>query len=82
VRVVQRRQGVQIACLEEIAYLNGYIDSDALAKRGKLFEKTTYGQRLLSLAQAAPHSRDDESVSPPLGPHDRVVLPYGRRVGR
>jgi glucose-1-phosphate thymidylyltransferase len=82
VRVVQRRQGVQIACLEEIAYLNGYIDRDALAKRGKLFEKTTYGQRLLSLAQAAPYSRDDESVSPPLEPHDRVVLPYGRRVGR
>lgn len=80
VRVVQRRQGVQIACLEEIAYLNGYIDSDALAKRGRLFEKTAYGQRLLSLAQAAPHPRDDESAA--LEPYDRVVLPYERRVGR
>lgn len=82
VRVVQRRQGVQIACLEEIAYLNGYIDRETLAKRGKLFEKTTYGQRLLSLAQSSPRSRDEESVSRPLEPYDRVILPYERRVGR
>ena len=74
VRVVQRRQGVQIACLEEIAYLNGYIDCDTLAKRGRLFEKTAYGQRLLSLAQNGPPSGDGESVSQPLEPHDRVIL--------
>jgi glucose-1-phosphate thymidylyltransferase len=82
VRVVQRRQGVQIACLEEIAYLNGYIDSETLAKRGRLFEKTAYGQRLLSLAKTPLHSRDDESLSQPLERYDRVVLPYERRVGR
>jgi glucose-1-phosphate thymidylyltransferase len=82
VRVVQRRQGVQIACLEEIAYLNGYIDSHTLAERGKLFEKTMYGQRLLSLAQNARRSHDDESVLQPPDPHDRVVVPYERRVGR
>jgi glucose-1-phosphate thymidylyltransferase len=82
VRVVQRRQGVQIACLEEIAYLNGYIDCDTLVKRGRLFEKTTYGQRLLSLAQNTPHSRDDESVSQPIELYDRVILPYERRVSR
>jgi glucose-1-phosphate thymidylyltransferase len=82
VRVVQRRQGVQIACLEEIAYLNGYIDCDTLAKRAKLFEKTTYGQRLISLVQNGPYSRDDEGASRPLEPYDRVILPYERRVGR
>jgi len=51
VRVIQRRQGVQIACLEEVAYLNGFIDREKLAARGRLFEKTAYGQYLLQLAR-------------------------------
>ena len=50
VRVIQRRQGVQIACLEEIAYQKGYINREMLAVRGRLFEKTAYGQHLLELA--------------------------------
>ena len=49
VRVIQRRQGVQIACLEEIAYQKGYIDREMLASRGRFFAKTAYGQHLLSL---------------------------------
>jgi glucose-1-phosphate thymidylyltransferase len=49
VRVIQRRQGVQIACLEEIAYQKGYIDREMLAARGQSFAKTAYGQHLLSL---------------------------------
>jgi glucose-1-phosphate thymidylyltransferase len=56
VRVIQHRQGMQVACLEEIAYLNGFIDRSQLIERGKLFEKTAYGQNLLSLAKHAnPH---------------------------
>lgn len=50
VRVMQKRTGTQIACLEEIAFLNGFIDVNQLKARGKLFEKTAYGQALLSLA--------------------------------
>ncbi|MBA4011941.1 MAG: glucose-1-phosphate thymidylyltransferase [Phenylobacterium sp.] len=58
VRAVQKRQGVHIACLEEIAYINGFIDRDQLRVRGKLFEKTAYGRYLLDIAeQAAPPSR-------------------------
>ncbi|WP_374452620.1 glucose-1-phosphate thymidylyltransferase RfbA [Phenylobacterium sp.] len=58
VRAVQKRQGVHIACLEEIAYINGFIDRDQLRVRGKLFEKTAYGKYLLDIAeQAAPPSR-------------------------
>jgi glucose-1-phosphate thymidylyltransferase len=37
VRVIQHRQGMQVACLEEIAYLNGFIDRNQLIERGKLF---------------------------------------------
>ncbi|MBI1867932.1 MAG: glucose-1-phosphate thymidylyltransferase RfbA [Methylocystis sp.] len=51
VRVVQHRQGLQVACLEEIAFLNGFIDEKQLLETGKQLEKTTYGQNLLSLAK-------------------------------
>jgi glucose-1-phosphate thymidylyltransferase len=61
VRAIQQRQGMPIASLEEIAFLNGFIDVDQLRARGKLFSKTAYGQHLLRLADdptsATPHSR-------------------------
>jgi glucose-1-phosphate thymidylyltransferase len=56
VRAVQKRQGVHIACLEEIAYLNGFIDHEQLRARGKLFEKTTYGRYLLQIPARADDS--------------------------
>jgi glucose-1-phosphate thymidylyltransferase len=49
VRVVQKRQGLQIACIEEIAYTNGFISAAQLRKRGELFGKTAYGRYILSL---------------------------------
>ncbi len=50
VRTLQKRQGVQIASLEEIAFHNGWISPEALRERGRLFEKTAYGRALLDLA--------------------------------
>ncbi len=50
VRVMQKRQGVQVACLEEIAFTNGFINRTQLRARGNLFEKTAYGRYLLELA--------------------------------
>ena len=49
VRTLQKRQGVQIACLEEIAYVNGFIDKEQLLRRGALFSKTAYGRALIAL---------------------------------
>ena len=46
VRTVQKRQGIQIACLEEIAFDKGFIDETALARRAALFSKTSYGKYL------------------------------------
>ena len=57
VRVIQKRQGVYIACLEEIAYANGFIDRDQLRARGELFVKTGYGRYLLELADRSPERR-------------------------
>jgi glucose-1-phosphate thymidylyltransferase len=51
VRVIQKRTGTQIACLEEIAFAQGFIDRAQLRARGRLFEKTAYGQTLLRLAE-------------------------------
>jgi glucose-1-phosphate thymidylyltransferase len=53
VRVIQKRTGAQIACLEEIAFTQGFIDRDQLRARGEFFAKTSYGKSLLDLADRA-----------------------------
>jgi glucose-1-phosphate thymidylyltransferase len=53
VRVIQHRQGMQVACLEEIAFVNGFIGRDQLLERAKMFEKTAYGKALFRLAGQA-----------------------------
>ena len=50
VQTIEHRQGLKVACLEEIAYENGWIDRDYLLERAKYFGKTGYGQYLYSLA--------------------------------
>ena len=50
VEAVQTRQGLYIACLEEIAYRKGYIDKDKLLELAKPLMKTEYGQYLVRIA--------------------------------
>lgn len=50
VKTVEDHQGVKIAALEEIAYLNGWIDKEALKSSGEALKKTGYGQYLLEVA--------------------------------
>lgn len=50
VQTVEKRQGFKIACLEEIAYLNGWLSKEKLIERAEVFAKTDYGvylERLL-----------------------------------
>ncbi len=49
VRIVEQRQGLKIACIEEIAYRMGYIDREQLEKLAQPLRKTGYGQYLLSI---------------------------------
>jgi glucose-1-phosphate thymidylyltransferase len=49
IATIERRQGLKIACPEEIAYRQGYIDATALEKLGQAMAKNGYGQYLLSL---------------------------------
>jgi glucose-1-phosphate thymidylyltransferase len=51
VETIERRQGFKIACLEEIAWRNGWIDAEALIDRGNALASNSYGQYLLSLAE-------------------------------
>ena len=49
IKVVEDRQGLKIACLEEAAYQMGWITADQVEERAHLFEKNGYGQYLLDL---------------------------------
>lgn len=49
VQTVQRRQGLYIACIEEIAYRNGFINKEQLQKLAKPLLKTEYGEYLTRL---------------------------------
>ena len=51
VETVQARQGLYIACLEEIAYSNGYIDKHQLKALGTALDMTEYGKYILALAK-------------------------------
>lgn len=50
VEAIEKRKGIKIACLEEIAYLKGFISTDQLREQGNIMAKTGYGQYLLRLA--------------------------------
>ena len=51
IEVIEKRQGLKIACLEEIALLQGWITKEQLREIAKPMEKNAYGQYLLQLAK-------------------------------
>jgi glucose-1-phosphate thymidylyltransferase len=51
IATLQKRQGLQVACLEEIAFRKGWINAEQLAELADPFKKNGYGQYLLSLLQ-------------------------------
>ena len=51
VQIVENRQGLKIACLEEIAYIRGFIDKVQLKKLADSLSKNQYGQYLQKLVQ-------------------------------
>ncbi len=51
IEAVQTRQGLYVACLEEIAYRNRFIDKAQLLQQAKRLEKTEYGQYLYQVAE-------------------------------
>ena len=51
IETVEKRQGLKIACIEEIAYLNGWLTKEQLISLAQPMIKNQYGQYLLHLAQ-------------------------------
>ncbi len=49
VEVIEKRQGLKVACLEEIAYRKGWIDDEKLKEAATPMIKNQYGQYLLKL---------------------------------
>ncbi|MBN9049907.1 MAG: glucose-1-phosphate thymidylyltransferase RfbA [Rhizobiales bacterium] len=53
VRAIEHRQGLKIACIEEIAYANGWISANQIGAIANMMPKTSYGEYLHSLLQTA-----------------------------
>jgi glucose-1-phosphate thymidylyltransferase len=51
VKAIELRQGVQIGCLEEFAFRNGWIDKNKILEHAKKYKKTEYGQYLKRVAE-------------------------------
>lgn len=51
VETVQKRQGLYIACLEEIAYKKGYINREQLIELAQMLSKSDYGSYLMKIAE-------------------------------
>jgi glucose-1-phosphate thymidylyltransferase len=51
VRTIEMRQGLKIACVEEVAYVMGYIDRDHLMAAARQFGKSEYGRYLAALPE-------------------------------
>lgn len=51
VQTIEKRQGLKVACLEEIAYHNGWIDRETLLSQARWLGKTQYGEYLFKIAK-------------------------------
>lgn len=53
VQIMEKRQGVQISALEEIAYRRGWIDRETLIRSAEKYGKSPYGEHLHRVANGA-----------------------------
>ncbi len=51
IEVIEKRQGLKVACLEEIAFRNGWITKEDLLRLAEPMKKNQYGQHLIRLAE-------------------------------
>jgi len=51
IRVIEKRTGLKIGCIEEVAYRQGFIDADQLREIAKPLQKSGYGRYLTSLLE-------------------------------
>ncbi|MEZ9539430.1 glucose-1-phosphate thymidylyltransferase RfbA [Shewanella sp. 10N.286.51.B8] len=51
VQTIEKRQGLKVACLEEIGFINGWLSVDELAQQAQFHQKTAYGTYLSQLVE-------------------------------
>jgi glucose-1-phosphate thymidylyltransferase len=49
IETIEKRQGLKVACLEEVAFEMGYINADSVLRQAEKLDKTEYGQYLKRL---------------------------------
>jgi glucose-1-phosphate thymidylyltransferase len=59
IKVIEERQGLKIACLEEIAYRMGYIDAEQVRRAAEMLKKNSYGHYLSNLLREATGGSDN-----------------------
>ncbi len=52
IRVIEKRTGIKIGCIEEVAFRQGFIKRDQLHKIAEPLVKSGYGKYLLSLSES------------------------------
>jgi glucose-1-phosphate thymidylyltransferase len=60
IATIEERQGLKVACIEEIAYRKGYINAEQLNELAKPLAKNNYGQYLLNLLKDPPINIEDD----------------------
>ena len=51
VKMIQNHQGIQLSCLEEISYINGWLSKKELISRAEIMGKSPYGKHLINVAE-------------------------------
>ena len=59
IEVIEKRQGLKVACLEGIAYRKGWIDSEKMRELAKPMLKNPYGQYLLKVIEEVARTGKD-----------------------
>jgi len=54
IQTIEERQGLMVACVEEIAYRMGYIGADDVVRIGRSMKDNSYGRYLLRLVESEP----------------------------
>jgi glucose-1-phosphate thymidylyltransferase len=54
IQAIEQRQGLKVACLEEVAYNMGYISREDVSRLARKLDKNAYGQYLLRLVEEDP----------------------------
>jgi glucose-1-phosphate thymidylyltransferase len=57
VQTIEKRQGLKVACLEEIAYHNGWLSADCVLRQAEKLKKSGYGQYLVQVINESQGTR-------------------------